>query len=85
MGMLRFPLSHNMPKCSRGSSYHSGNSYIITLESLLEVWIVGEMGRQDLDGDDAVEAGVFSFVGLSHAAGTDLPENLIRAEFCAGR
>ena len=38
------------------------------IEPLAELRIGGEQVRQDLDRDDAIEAGIAGFVDLAHAA-----------------
>lgn len=45
--------------------------------------ILGKMFRQDLDGDNAVEATVSSAVNFAHTAGAERGKNFVRTEFCA--
>ena len=48
-----------------------GDGAGLTLESLLEIRITGDMLGQHLDGDGAVEAGVGGLVDLAHAPGAE--------------
>ena len=47
------------------------------IEALFHRGIARPLGRQDLDRDDAVEAGVASFVDFAHPAGADGAEDLV--------
>ncbi len=42
--------------------------------------VVGEVGRQDLDGDVAAQPRIVSAVHLAHAARADQTENLVGAD-----
>jgi hypothetical protein len=44
---------------------------------------LGELGGGDLDGNDAVRAGVAGLVDFAHATGADGRNNLVRTEFRA--
>jgi hypothetical protein len=56
----------------------AGNCMGLTLEALVE-------RRQGLlDSDDAIEAGIARLVDLTHAAGADQLDNLVRTEHGAG-
>jgi hypothetical protein len=55
----------------------TGDRTSLALESLLEVGVVGKVGRKDLYGDGAIETCILSPVNLSHAARTDWGENLV--------
>ena len=56
----------------------------LPLEPLLQIRVCGDMLREDLDGDGAVQAGVASFVDLTHAAFAEGGLDLVRAEGGAG-
>lgn len=43
----------------------------LALESLAELWSVGQERRQDLDGDGPIQAGVGGAIHLSHATGAN--------------
>ena len=57
----------------------------LALEALPRVGRRGDLGRQNLDGDDAIEARVAGFVDLAHPARADGRLNLIGPETCSGR
>ena len=60
-----------------------GDDARFALEALAEVRI-GSQGRgEDLDGDDAIEAGVARLVDLAHAAGAKGGLDFVRAKACA--
>ena len=59
----------------------AGDGAGFALEALAEIWAVGEMRREDFDGDDSVEARVARAIDLSHAAGAQGGDNLVGAEF----
>ena len=48
----------------------------LVLEAAAAIGVSGEAGRQDLDSDDAIEAGVPRLVHLAHAAGPNGGEDL---------
>jgi len=54
-----------------------------TFESFAESCIGGEVRRQDLDSDSAVEARVLRAIHLTHAAGAERRFNFVRTESCA--
>jgi hypothetical protein len=58
----------------------TGNCFRFTLETFTKLEIIGKMRGKDFDGDDAVEAGVFSFVDLPHAARANERKDLVGAE-----
>ena len=62
----------------------TGDRSGLPFESLLEIGVVGQMGRQNLDGHGAVEAGVLGFINFTHPTGSDERENLVGSEFAAG-
>ena len=43
----------------------AGNRSSLALESLFELGVIRQMGRQDLDGNGSIEAGVLGFVNLA--------------------
>ena len=53
-----------------------GEQARFALEARAPVRIVGEQGRQQLDGDVASEAGIAGAVHLAHAAGAERPGDL---------
>ena len=57
-----------------------GDGARLALEALAELAARGEMLRQDLDGDLAVEPRVARAIHLAHAAGADGGKDLVRAE-----
>ena len=56
----------------------------LTLEPLAKLGTGGEMGGEHLDGDLAVQARVAGAVNLTHAAGTERGDYLVRAEPTSG-
>ena len=54
------------------------------LEALTPRRLVRKVRGQDLDGDDSVEARVTRAVHFTHPAHSDLRDDLISAESCAG-
>ena len=58
----------------------AGDGLRFALEAGAAVRVGADLGREDLDGDGAVEAGVAGLVDLAHAAGADGGEDLVRAE-----
>ena len=62
----------------------AGDGLRLALEPLLEIGVRGDMLRQDLDGDGAVESGVSGFVHFSHTASPDGGDDLIRPEVPSG-
>ena len=61
----------------------AADGFGLTLEAFTALRVTGEMFRQDLDGDSAVEAGVYGAIHFAHTTGTDLVGDLVGAEFCA--
>ena len=61
-----------------------GDALRFALEARPELGIGREGGRQHLDGDGALEAGVAGLVDLAHAAGADGADDLVRSEARAG-
>ena len=62
----------------------AGDGLRLALEPLFEIGVGGDMLRQHLDGDGAVQAGVAGFVHLTHAARANGREDLVGAERGAG-
>ncbi len=60
-----------------------GNRLGLAIESGAALRISGDVGRQHLDGDRAIEAGVACLVHLAHPAFAELLNYLIRAEHAA--
>ena len=58
----------------------AGQRSRLALKALAQVGSFGQMSGQDLDGDRAIEAGVFGFVNLSHPSYAKYRKNLIVAE-----
>ena len=52
----------------------------LALEACPRIGIAGDVARQDLDGDRAIEARVAGLVDLAHPAGAERRGDLIRAE-----
>ena len=61
-----------------------GNGAGFAFESLAQILPLGDVLRQNLDGDDAVEPGVARLPHLPHAAGAKGGEDLIWAEARTG-
>jgi len=59
----------------------AGDGPGFTLETLLELGVVGEVRRRDLDGDRSVEAGVFGLVDLTHPPGPEWSQDLVPGVF----
>jgi hypothetical protein len=57
----------------------------LALEAGSQIFTLGDVFRQDLDGDGAVEQCVAGLVHFSHATGPEQREDLIVPEFVAGR
>jgi hypothetical protein len=57
-----------------------GDGLRLALEAAPAIRVGGVRGAQELDGDDAVQAGVARLVHLAHAARADRRQNLIRPE-----
>jgi hypothetical protein len=57
----------------------------LALEAGSQIFTLGDVFRQDLDGDGAVEPCVAGLVHLTHAAGANGREDFVRPEFVAGR
>ena len=57
-----------------------GDGLRLALEPLLHLGIVGEVGREDLDRDRAVQPRVGRLVDLAHAAGAERDPDFIRPE-----
>ena len=55
----------------------AGDRSCFALEPLAEFGSIGKMGRQNLDGNDAVEAGIAGLVNLAHPARTNGGKNFI--------
>ena len=58
----------------------AGDGLGLPLEPLLQIGVSGHMFGQHLDGDGTVEAGVSSFVDLTHAPRADGSFDLVGAE-----
>lgn len=52
----------------------------LALEAIAELRVDGDVPGNQLDGDDAVEAGIAGAVDLPHPPGADGGEDLVRAE-----
>ena len=52
----------------------------LAIEALPELGVLGELRRQHLDGDDAVQARVLRAIDLAHAAGADRRLDLVRTQ-----
>ena len=50
---------------------HPGRGLCLLTELALELWVVSQIGLQQLDRNRATEPGVNTFVNLGHAASTD--------------
>src|SRR4029077_9205179 len=61
-----------------------GDGTSLAPEALQSVGTLGEMRGQNLDGDGAIEAGIGGAIDFAHAAGSDRPDDFVRAEFGAG-
>ena len=69
-----------------------GNGFGLALHALLQFRVSGEMRRQNLDGDGAVEASVLGAIDLAHAACAERREDFVGTELwcrrlgpCVGR
>ena len=56
----------------------------LPIETLPQFFVVREVSREYLHGDHAVEPGIPGPVNLSHAAGAERLDDLVRTETCAG-
>ena len=63
----------------------AGDGLRFALEALLHLGVVGEVRRQDLDRDRAVQPRVGGLVDLAHAAGAEGAGDFVRTEARAGR
>ena len=54
-----------------------------TLESGAQILALGDVFRQDLDGDDAIEPGVARLIDFSHASRSDRGQDFVRTELSA--
>ena len=54
------------------------------LEAGAQILALGDVFRQDLDGDGAVEASVARLVDFAHSSSADRGEDFVGAEFVAG-
>ena len=57
-----------------------GDGACLALEALTQVRSGGDVRQQRLDGDDAIEAGVFGLIDLAHSPGADGVKDFVRAE-----
>jgi hypothetical protein len=62
-----------------------GDALRLAIEPRLELGIVGQPSRQDLDGDGALEPRVAGLVDLAHAACPERADDLVRTESGPGR
>jgi hypothetical protein len=62
-----------------------GDGAGLDLESLPACRIRGDLGRQDLERDIAVQAGIVGTINLTHPPGTYRRNDLVGPEACAGR
>src|SRR5271169_2642070 len=60
-----------------------GNGFGLALHALFQFGVRGEMRRQNLDGNDAVEPGVLGAIDFAHAAYAEERLDFIGAEFSA--
>jgi hypothetical protein len=60
-----------------------GNSLGFALQALSQFRVRGEMQRQNLDRDGAVEAGVLGAIHLTHSARTNSGQDFVGAQFRA--
>ena len=60
------------------------NRTCFALESSAQILARGDVFRQDLDGDRAIEAGVARLVDFSHSSSADRGEDFVGAESVAG-
>ena len=56
----------------------AGNRPSFALESLSQFRTISKIRGQNLDGDNAVEVGIFGAVDLTHSARTDGREDFVR-------
>jgi hypothetical protein len=62
----------------RVSNRKSGlNGASFALESLTQLGMIGKMRWQDLDGDDAIQAGITGLINLAHSTRTDSSEDFV--------
>ena len=61
------------------------DSFGLALEPGERVGILGEVGRQHLDGDVAIEPRVARAVDLAHSAGAQRSQDRVWAEACTRR
>jgi hypothetical protein len=57
----------------------------LSLETVQAFGLGSELGRQDLEGDIALETGIVGAVDLPHPPGPEGREDLVGAEACSGR
>ena len=65
----------------------AGERLRLALEPLLQLDIVGDVLRQDLDGDESVQTRIAGFVDFSHAALTEQRNDFVRPKslsYCDG-
>ena len=55
----------------------AGNRPYFALEPVSQFRTIRKMRRQNLDGDDAVQASIFSAVNFAHSAHTDGREDFV--------
>jgi len=67
-------------QCADMGMVDPGNRAGLPIEALTEVRVRRKRGRQDLDGNGAIEPRVARFVDLSHPTGTDQRQDFVRAE-----
>ena len=57
-----------------------GDGPRLALEARARIGIAGDVTRQDLDRDRAIEPRIAGFVDLTHAAGAERADDFIRTE-----
>ena len=55
----------------------AGDRFCFALEALAQFGTISKMSRKNLDGNDAIEAGIAGFVHLAHSARTNGGENFV--------
>jgi hypothetical protein len=58
----------------------AGDSFRLALETLTRLRFTGKMRGKNFEGNDAVKPCVSCPINLTHAAGADRRDNLVRAE-----
>ena len=61
-----------------------GNRPRLALEARPRIGVAGDVTREDVGGNRAIETGIAGFVDLAHAAGAERADDFIRTEPDAG-